>query len=284
MRKFLTVLLMLISFSLFGGDAEEVLLQFRPTPRPLSYLAAFHLQETDLMNIAMETGESKILQREKKHYMEIRKDLTRRGSQTDIPFTETAVQASLLDNTAKIHILKNESGEGRTAKPRTMVTSQFINGRLVQPFDLADLSAAGLPLLFSDQKVKQGSLWERPIDFKRENLPPLAFNTKYEVVAFQHLAGHPVAVVTYTFKAALQSTLISQDPLIQQKVAELKRENVESVAYKGEGRFTFDYREGLLLTHSLTMSEKISKSYIEGRQRKLQDIVRIYEYSEALIP
>lgn len=287
MRKSFFFLMCFFTLPLLGAEEQKkVLLQFGLTAQPLNYLAVFHLVETDLMNIAMETGESKVLKRERTQYVETRKELNRRAAAADTPFMEETGQAPLLENKTKLHILKNETeaGSEKTAKPATIRSNQFVNGRLVQPFDLADLATQGFPILLDAQKIAPNSEWVRPIDFKTEGLPSLAFDTKYTVAAFKELAGHPIIEVTYAFATVLRSTLISQDPLLQQKVADLKREDVESVEYKGQGRFTFDYGGGFVLTHSLTLTEKIRKSFIEGRQRKLQDLLRIYEYAEALIP
>lgn len=280
----LSIIPLLFIFSQ-NAHAEKIKLAFQHQPLALNYLSTHVKYENILINQSDETGKSATHERKITEYSEFLKE-----QEQEIKNYSTVVLKS------KSNYLKKEFSDGKPkknreerknenlTKPLDLEITFSTNGRLETPFDLASIPSFGLPIRFPRNEVEEGDTWEADMDFESKNVPPLRLKQNFVLKRVFKINEHSVAEIDYTFETKLKSTELSKDPLVQQKIANLRKNNISSVSYTGNGKLTFDYESGFILTHTLYLSETISKSMIADQRRISQEILTIHEYAEAMLP
>ena len=280
------ILVLLVSWSfVLLGEEPSFSLFFRPNPVPLTYLATYHAQTTDVLNISQASGEDQILKNTSIDTIEVQKDLTR-----IVPggVTETGEGASPAAQTLETEVRQyfiKKVDKGRPAKsiqPQQKKIRQSATGRMIEPFEMEDVVAFGLPISFPTELVGIGSAWDKKSEIRGEDLPVMTLHQDYKLNRVIDLNNRKVAEIDYSFRAGLQTTQITNDPEILSKISELKGHNIESVSFEGAGRVAFDIERGTQVTQDLTMNRRIRKTTIRGEERIMQDLLTLYEFTEAL--
>ncbi len=254
--------------------AQPIFLRFQEQNQDLNYITTYYRESMNLINISDDTGKSDTLQNESYDYGEFMKKQQQINAS---PFIQIF---------NKISVLKTESKppHASSGKPLEMQLRIEPRGRLQIPFSFAQLPYFGIPVVFPDEPVSINQEWAGSLDFHDEDLPSLNLNQKFVLKKIETVGGHAVAQIDYTLRTELHATDVSEDSIVQQKIGELKSQNIEAVSYDGQGSLTFDFTNGRIHTHLLTLTTRLSKAYLVDNKRTLKETTTSYEFAEALLP
>lgn len=284
-HRWILILCGILSSASLMADSPAVSLYFKSSGTTLTYLATYHAQTTDVLNISKPQTDDQILKNNYNEYVEVQKDVTRFSSgKGPEAGADASLQSNTLETSAKIYFIKKveKNRVAKSIQPEVKTQIHSAIGRLIEPFNMEELPYFGLPVFFPREPVKEGDTWEKKFDFTGVELPILVMGQQVTLKRMVKLHLRPVAELEYTFKGGLNTTQMTNDLNLVDKIRVLKDNHIESVSFEGTGRVAFDVVRGTIVTQDVSVTKKVRKVTIRGEERIVQDLLTTAEFTEAL--